>query len=316
VSINEIPGSVKINWGQPHTDESPGLLIIPSVHGINETSIIDLSIEYLEQKKTVINLRELSKDNLKKLSNYPQFINYYDINKPWQYEKKISDNSPQEAKIVNIPIICVAGLIEGTHKLLLQYQLVNKLRSEGNNVFWLCSCGYPQFISADDSCIRDNTYLSHDVDDVYAFNTYIRDQIVLKKPDIIVIGVPGGIMALNDYIDNDFGFMFYKVTNAINIDYLMLTIPTNNTVMKKKDVVRLNNIVYYRFGLKPSVIVFTNHKLFFLHDGKNKRYNIELASPLKSPKSVKRIDDVHIVYTEIDKTEFALNKWFNKNNYI
>ena len=45
-----------------------------------------------------------------------------------------------------------------------------------------------------------------------------------EKPDIILLGIPLGILPLNDYVQNEYGTIMFKITNAIRIDFLILSL--------------------------------------------------------------------------------------------
>ena len=77
INLNDMPLNTSVMWGQPIVDESPGLLVAPSIHKINETSIVELVNKYLEQGKLVINLRAFPIDIINAMSKYSNFKNYY-----------------------------------------------------------------------------------------------------------------------------------------------------------------------------------------------------------------------------------------------
>lgn len=53
---------------------------------------------------------------------------------------------------------------------------------------------------------------------VLAFNNYIAERVVAIKPDLIILGVPGGVLPINKYLHNYFGEFAYLVCNALKVD--------------------------------------------------------------------------------------------------
>ncbi|MDY4115665.1 MAG: TIGR04066 family peptide maturation system protein, partial [Blautia sp.] len=53
---------------------------------------------------------------------------------------------------------------------------------------------------------------------VFAFNRWIFERVKKLEPDIIILGIPGGIMPINNKICNYFGELALIISKALKID--------------------------------------------------------------------------------------------------
>lgn len=129
-------------------------------------------------------------------------------------------------KQVSVPILLICGLSEYTNKFDLQLKVRNEFLERGYSVSQIGSKKYsslfgihnfPQFMFND---IQDN-------EKIYLFNSYVKQIEDTEKPDIIIIGVPGGVMSYDADHPNGFGIVNYLVSNALNVDYTLLSLSYN-----------------------------------------------------------------------------------------
>ena len=66
-----------------------------------------------------------------------------------------------------------------------------------------------------------------DSEKIYLFNSYVKQIEDKENPDIIIIGVPGGVMPYDADHPNGFGIVNYLVSNALNVDYALLSLSYN-----------------------------------------------------------------------------------------
>lgn len=129
-------------------------------------------------------------------------------------------------KQVSVPILLICGLSEYTNKFELQLKVRNEFLNRGYSVSQVGSKKYsslfgmhnfPQFMFND---IQEN-------EKIYLFNSYVKQIEDTEKPDIIIIGVPGGVMPYDADHPNGFGIVNYLVSNALNVDYVFLSLSYN-----------------------------------------------------------------------------------------
>lgn len=125
---------------------------------------------------------------------------------------------------INTPIILVSGLGERCNKFETQLSLKEFFMQEGYNVCQIGSKDYSNLFGfeAIPRFIFDNKYSTEDK--IYLFNHYIKELERNNKPDVFIIGVPGGIMPFNQKATNHFGMLAYIVSNAIRADAVILNL--------------------------------------------------------------------------------------------
>lgn len=102
--------------------------------------------------------------------------------------------------------------------------------------------------------------LNHDLDEVSKiinFNHYVKKLEENENPDIIIIGVPGGIMPVSEKHSEHFGVMAFEVFNAIKTDALLFCIHNNNYTMEYFD--ELQKLCQYRFHTNIDAFVVSNY---------------------------------------------------------
>jgi peptide maturation system protein (TIGR04066 family) len=124
---------------------------------------------------------------------------------------------------VSTPIIFVLGIYEHTSKLDTLLYLHKAAKVAGyrpysiltrTNDFALEDChGFPKFMLNDG--INDKLK-------VLLFNHFVRKLEIEKKPDLILVGIPGEIISINKELFGNFSIMPYLVSNAISCDYAVL----------------------------------------------------------------------------------------------
>jgi len=119
---------------------------------------------------------------------------------------------------IHTPVVYVLGVGENTHKFEIQLSLREKLTCMGYKVSQIGSrnycelLGFHSFPSFMLDCHITETAK------VILFNHFIRKIEMDESPDIIIVGIPGGIMAFNDTLTNRFGILAYEVSQAVEPD--------------------------------------------------------------------------------------------------
>lgn len=172
------------------------------------------------------------------------------------WENKIdimSENT--NLKEIDVPIVCVFGESQNTNKFEIQMALRESFISKGYSVSQVGSRKYcevlgfhsmPKFINED---ISSNNKIR-------MFNSYIKELCTLENPDIIIIGIPGGIKPLNSIIDNDFGLTAFEISQAVNIDFSVLSVFNQKICNDDLDVFK--NTFRYRFNSSLDLINISN----------------------------------------------------------
>lgn len=123
---------------------------------------------------------------------------------------------------VPAPIILVIGAGERCCKFDIQLELRNTLLENGYAVSQIGSkqCSelfgfhsFPQFM-LDNSEYKESEKIT-------GFNKYIQLLYRKENPDVIIIGVPGGVFPFDKEFHNNFGITNFLVSNAVLPDYVI-----------------------------------------------------------------------------------------------
>lgn len=160
---------------------------------------------------------------------------------------------------INIPIISVIGISENTHKFSLQLQLKEHFESMGYKAVLVGSRSYCEFLGFESfpSFMSENNI--SEAEKIYYFNKYIKSIETEKNPDIIIIGVPGGILPYNNLIDNNFGITAFEVFQAVVPDASILSI--FHEMYSQEYFEALSQVVKYRFGFEIDAFNIANRQI-------------------------------------------------------
>lgn len=129
---------------------------------------------------------------------------------------------------IETPIITVIGASERTNKFEIQLVLREKLQEIGYKVSQVGSrtdCGFLGFHPFPGFMFNRNL---HESSKIVLFNQYIKKIELSEKPDVIIIGVPGGIMPINKKFTTKFGVTAFEISNAIESDFVILSVLYEN----------------------------------------------------------------------------------------
>ncbi|MDC7290403.1 TIGR04066 family peptide maturation system protein [Blautia schinkii] len=128
---------------------------------------------------------------------------------------------------INTPTLVVLGAEKGTDKFEVQMQLIDQFERKG----YKCSAvssrrdselygmhSIPDFMF--DGNLRES-------DKVIQYNHYVKLIESIEKPDLIIIGIPGGILPYDGIYHNDFGILAYEISMAIPCDAAIMCFPYN-----------------------------------------------------------------------------------------
>lgn len=194
------------------------VLFCQSVHTLDYETIIKPKIlKAIQLKKDIIITIPLDKKELDYISQQALLNNlnfeYYGHIKG-KTENCIGD---KEVRIydINTPVIFVMGMGCRTNKFEIQLSLSENLQKMGYNVSQIGSRGYCElfgFHSFPDFMYSDKI---SETNKILLFNHFIKNIEKTENPDLIIIGIPGGIMPINDTITNNFGILSYEVSQAV-----------------------------------------------------------------------------------------------------
>lgn len=202
-------------------------------------------IKAAENSKDIICTMELENRMVEEISH-----TCHENSKSFEYFSNKCDKiiSPPNEQIfqIDIPVIFVIGLAERTNKFEIQLNLRKQLRKMGYKVAQVGTRHYcelmgfhsfPKFMYSKDIAESEKVTL---------FNYYIKSISITEKPDVIVIGIPGGTMPFNNEYTNRFGILAYEVSRAVTPDVAVLTTPYSNASKDNFECISKSHL--YKFG--------------------------------------------------------------------
>ena len=204
------------------------------------------------------NCRGVKEIESKCLANNVTFTNY---NSPID-EYKFRDISLKNEYIFDIskPVILVFGLGESLDKFEIQVSLRDEFLKRGYKVSQVGSregCELFGFHSFPDFMYSRSISESNKV---VLFNHFIKNIEETENSDVLIIGVPGGIMPFNKTITNKFGILAYEICQAIRPD---ATILSTYLYDDYNHLEKLVNIIQYKFNIEINCINISNKKVDF-----------------------------------------------------
>ncbi|WP_238915659.1 TIGR04066 family peptide maturation system protein [Clostridium sp. YIM B02555] len=154
---------------------------------------------------------------------------------------------------IDTPILGVFGVGDYCNKFDIQLGLRSKFEKDGYKVSQLGTKQYselfgiynlPEFLFASDMSMENK---------ILNFNHYIHNIEINEEPDIIILGIPGGIMPLSNEYTNYFGELALIMSKAVPIDIGILSI----YYTKEIEIKTLNDIKQYcKYALQCDVDYF------------------------------------------------------------
>jgi len=179
-------------------------------------------------------------------------------------ELKYNSNSNQYEDIhkIETPVIFVMGVTERTCKFEIQLAIREKLEKLGYKVGQIGSRSYCELLEFNSfPNFMYNNSIS-EVDKIIMFNRYIKEIETDQNPDILIIGIPGGIMKVSNEYTNKFGIYAYEISQAVEPDYVIMSTFYDN--FEPEYYEKINLSTKHRFGYEIDCFNMANVKLDWL----------------------------------------------------
>lgn len=233
------------------TEESVELWLVNSKLKISIESIL-LAISQIKVE-TVFCLRHLILDDMNKLK---QKIGEENIKAP---SKSFVNSEEERLWNINIPIVLVASITEEAGKFDVQEELYLEFRQKGystglvstrSEAILLGAKTIPEFLYDNQISMKEK---------IIRFNYFIKEYSQSQKLELIIIGIPGEVAILNNYVIGHAGEMAYIISQSVNADMLILCSMCNEFFLKNR--VDIGKKIEERFGCKVNLYLYTNRIL-------------------------------------------------------
>jgi peptide maturation system protein (TIGR04066 family) len=215
-------------------------------------------------------------------------------------QNEIKENLMQ----ISVPVVFVLGTGERTDKFEIQLSLREELLKSDYNVSQIGSRAYCELLGFHSMPEFMMDAGLHESKKIAGFNHFIKRIELKEKPDLIVIGIPGGIMAIDNNFTNHFGILTFEISQALEPDFVILSSLYENYKAGYFD--NISDGIAKRFGYPVNCHILAHTKIDWQQsqDGSDLSY-----LSLNSDFLTKKIKD----YSNIDSTVLNI---YDRNGLI
>ena len=253
---------------------------------INETSLIEQSnvILLMENYRNYkidkyYEIIDMALELGKEVWIAPRILKYLDLKKykgKYQVLKnKLEESKLQKSKLqkrlyqIDVPVTAVVGMGKNCCKFENQLEYKLLLEKEGYKVSWISSNELAKLFGGYvfPESFYSNTWSYENK--VITLNHFIYNLLLEENSDIIILGVPEGVVEFEEGEMNHFGEYALIAGNAVNIDNAILCLYFME-IENEKAVMRMCNYTSDRF-LIPISIVSIGRNTYEVEDGAEKK---------------------------------------------
>ncbi|MCL2054234.1 MAG: TIGR04066 family peptide maturation system protein [Oscillospiraceae bacterium] len=157
---------------------------------------------------------------------------------------------------IDVPVIMVLGVGENCDKLDTQLSIYDYFNKKGYKPKLISSNIISQIMgmSAFPDCIDNHKYTF--LQQVKIINTFVKNIELKEKPELIIIGVPGGIMKYSKAVPNGYGYVPFLISNAIAPDVAVLSLYCGD--YQEEKIKEIKSMCYYRMGVMANYFHISN----------------------------------------------------------
>ena len=187
-------------------------------------------------KEIIIESTLLGSLNIDSQSN----VRVQEVNEGAQYSQKL--------KKIPVPVITIWGMGENCDKFQFQLEVKRQLSQYKYKTEYLCSNSMGTFFGMNTLptfLFDENMGLQKKI---LKFNQHVFEIYKEHKPEIIVIGVPGGSMALSEKVYNCFSEIPYIISQAVKSDIGIMGL-YNNCGRQKENLQELSTRMWFKYDV-------------------------------------------------------------------
>lgn len=207
-------------------------------------------IKSIQSKKNVVLTLKISEQEKQEFENMSisnkVVFSYYDNHLVDLKKKSSIDIYAPLLHEIEVPVLMIFGVMEQVGKFSVQLAAKEYFENKKYSVSLVSSKSYAKL--GNSWPIPDIFYDSNynEVEKIILFNSYLSEIEKVTNPDILIIGVPGGIIPTNTAYVNKFGITAFEITRAVEPDASLLC---SQFIEGTEDYFeRLSNIMKFRFS--------------------------------------------------------------------
>jgi peptide maturation system protein (TIGR04066 family) len=178
-------------------------------------------------------------------------------NIPEQQKKSAKFPGIGYCKHLDSPVTLIIGQGPSTGKFETQLGLRKELLQRGYKISQIGSRPYCELFGFHSfPSFMLNNHLD-ETEKVISFNHFIKKIEALENPDLIIVGIPGGIIPIVDKIHNNYGILHVEAASALEPDNIVYNLYSNYYTTEYYD--RSAEFIYNRFyKTLPACFILTN----------------------------------------------------------
>ncbi len=207
----------------------------------------------LSSKKNVICCTDLNDDDITEMNALAKFAG---VNFEYIVSKVDAKSTARIFQRQDCIVMAVGGILEGLDSVTILTNLVHRYRkmgyrvtavSDNKNTALLNFVPFPLEIL--------NSSQAHD-EIIKGLNTYYNNLQLQYQPDIIITQIPNGLVKYSNLCVENFGVKAYMLSQALSVDYFILTSPMDSFDDKSFDY--MSTTFKYRFGFEIDAVGVVN----------------------------------------------------------
>lgn len=233
------------------------------------------------------------------------------------------DLNPAKKQVYEIdtPVIFILGVAEKTDKFYVQVALRECFKNKGYRVSSISSRSDSDLLNMHPipPCMFGNSI--SEVEKVLTFKSFLKQLEIKELPDIIIVGIPGGVMPYDRNRHNNYGILAYELSMAVGCDCAVLCSFYNDYNSEYFEQIsetvnnRLgSNVKYhhiapffngpYQAHLPGEFDLFSLDSQFV--EERIKKYNNQSVYNLRSSEEIERLTNSIIDYLSEDKNAVTI----------
>ncbi len=129
---------------------------------------------------------------------------------------------------IDIPVLIVYGTEKETGKLGVQLALREELIEKGYKVSSISSRLDSELYGLHPIPSFMFDRMNSETEKIQKYNHYVKQIELIEHPDIIIIGIPGGILPYDEIDHNEYGILAYEISYAVPCDAAIMCLPYNS----------------------------------------------------------------------------------------
>ncbi len=170
---------------------------------------------------------------------------------------------------IPVPVVVIAGIGDRCDKFSIQVKLGNFFSAQGYRVLNFGTKDFSKLFGIETL----PQFLFEPMDNgmkIRQFNSYIYNSVIKENPEVVIIGVPGGIMRVNPYEFSEFGELALIISNAIKSDISILSLYKQE--LNQDFIDHLIKLCRYKLNFQVNYINIANTDLLISPDEKKCQY--------------------------------------------